>query len=128
MRLRYRFEPGAEDDGVTVEVPLALLARLRPDGFDRLVPGLREVSAEALAQARTQSAGIDVPWEADVGIFGELCDRAAVPRDGDRIEIYRPLKLDPKESRRERARARKAAPDREPSRLPSQSPKDWPRR
>ena len=84
--------------------------------------------AEALAQARTQSTGIDVPWEADVGIFGELCDRAAVPRDGDRIEIYRPLKLDPKESRRERARARKAAPDREPSRLPSQSPKDWPRR
>ena len=64
---------------------------------------------EALTQARVQSAGVDVPWDADVGIFGELCDRAAVPRDGDRIEIYRPLKLDPKESRRARAQARKAA-------------------
>jgi putative ubiquitin-RnfH superfamily antitoxin RatB of RatAB toxin-antitoxin module len=68
--------------------------------------------ADALELARVQSAGADVPWGADVGIFGELCDRAAVPRDGDRIEIYRPLKLDPKESRRARAKARMAAPDR----------------
>ena len=66
--------------------------------------------AEALAQAREQAQGIEVPWDADVGIFGELCDRTAVPRDGDRIELYRPLKSDPKESRRERARAGKAAP------------------
>ncbi len=79
--------------------------------------------ADALAEARAQAAEIDVPWEADVGIFGELCERGAVPRDGDRIEIYRPLKLDPKESRRERARARKAATDREPSPLPKESPR-----
>ena len=74
--------------------------------------------ADALEQARAQVAGLEVPWNADVGIFGELCDRAAVPRDGDRIEIYRPLKADPKESRRARAKARKAAQDREPSRPP----------
>jgi uncharacterized protein len=72
--------------------------------------------AEALDHARAQAAGLDVPWNADVGIFGELCDRAAVPRDGDRIEIYRPLKADPKESRRARAQARRAAQDRELSR------------
>jgi len=74
--------------------------------------------AEALEFARAQAAGVDVPWHADTGIFGELCDRAAVPRDGDRIEIYRPLKADPKESRRARAQARKAAQDRGPSRPP----------
>jgi putative ubiquitin-RnfH superfamily antitoxin RatB of RatAB toxin-antitoxin module len=72
--------------------------------------------AEALAQARQiaqeEPVPVDVPWDAEVGIFGELCDRAAVPREGDRIELYRPLRSDPKESRRERARARKAAPDR----------------
>jgi len=85
--------------------------------------------ADALAQARTlyaadpASAQGNVPWDADVGIFGELCDRSAVPRDGDRIELYRPLTSDPKESRRERARARKAAPDRGPSRLPSEPPR-----
>ncbi len=72
--------------------------------------------AVALVQARAQAPEIDVPWDADVGIFGELCGRDAVPRDGDRIEIYRPLKADPKESRRERAKARKPAPDRELSR------------
>ena len=72
--------------------------------------------ADALEQARAQAAGLDVPWNADVGVFGELCDRAAVPREGDRIEIYRPLKADPKVSRRERAKARKAAQDRELSR------------
>jgi len=81
--------------------------------------------ADALALARAQSAGVDVPWDADVGIFGQLCDRAAVPRDGDRIELYRPLKLDPKESRRERARARKVVPGREPSAAP---PTGLPRR
>jgi uncharacterized protein len=79
--------------------------------------------ADALVEARAQSAESAVPWDADVGIFGELCDRSAVPRDGDRIEIYRPLKLDPKESRRERARARKAAPDRESSRSPKEPPR-----
>ena len=72
--------------------------------------------ADALAQARAQSTEGEVPWDADVGIFGELCDRTAVPRDGDRIELYRPLTSDPKESRRERAKARKAAQDRELSR------------
>lgn len=82
--------------------------------------------ADALAQARTQAADNavaaegNVPWDADVGVFGELCDRSAVPRDGDRIELYRPLTSDPKESRRERARARKVARDQEPSLPPEQ--------
>jgi ATP-dependent helicase HrpA len=40
--LAYRFEPGAQDDGVTVIVPLVLLPRVRPDGFDWQVPGLRD--------------------------------------------------------------------------------------
>jgi putative ubiquitin-RnfH superfamily antitoxin RatB of RatAB toxin-antitoxin module len=72
--------------------------------------------AEALTQARDQASAqaleIEVPWGSDVGIFGELCDASAVPRDGDRIELYRPLKSDPKESRRARERARRAAQDR----------------
>jgi uncharacterized protein len=82
-----------------------------------LVPDAATV-AEALELARAQAVGIDVPWDADTGIFGELCDRTAVPRDGDRIEIYRPLKADPKESRRARAKARKAVLDLEPFRAP----------
>ncbi|MGR0220898.1 ATP-dependent RNA helicase HrpA [Agromyces sp. ZXT2-6] len=42
LKLRYRFEPGADDDGVTVLVPLVLLPRLDPTGFDWQVPGLRD--------------------------------------------------------------------------------------
>jgi putative ubiquitin-RnfH superfamily antitoxin RatB of RatAB toxin-antitoxin module len=72
--------------------------------------------ADALAGARGQAGTIEVPWDADVGIFGELCARDAVPRDGDRIEIYRPLRSDPKVSRRARVSAGKAARDRVPSR------------
>jgi ATP-dependent helicase HrpA len=42
LPLRYRFEPGAPDDGVTVEIPLPLLGRVSPEGFAWQVPGLRE--------------------------------------------------------------------------------------
>jgi len=40
--LTYQFEPGADADGVTVHVPLAVLNQVEPDGFDWLIPGLRE--------------------------------------------------------------------------------------
>ena len=48
LALAYRFEPGADDDGVTVQVPLALLPRLSPVGFDAQVPGLRTELITAL--------------------------------------------------------------------------------
>jgi uncharacterized protein len=38
-----------------------------------------------------------------VGIWGRLVARTCVLRDGDRIELYRPLELDPREARRRRA-------------------------
>ncbi|HLF96376.1 MAG TPA: RnfH family protein [Methylococcaceae bacterium] len=42
-----------------------------------------------------------------VGIFGKVCSLEHTLRDGDRVEIYRPLRADPKEARRARA-AKKA--------------------
>ncbi|GAA1851028.1 ATP-dependent RNA helicase HrpA [Microbacterium koreense] len=51
LSLAYRFEPGARDDGVTVVVPLALLAQLRPDGFDWQVPGMRDELVTALLRS-----------------------------------------------------------------------------
>ena len=38
-----------------------------------------------------------------VGIFSQRVDLSYVLRDKDRIEIYRPLRIDPKEARRKRA-------------------------
>jgi putative ubiquitin-RnfH superfamily antitoxin RatB of RatAB toxin-antitoxin module len=38
------------------------------------------------------------------GIWSRPCERSQVLRDGDRVELYRPLEADPKEMRRKRAR------------------------
>lgn len=38
-----------------------------------------------------------------LGIFGKLVKPGAILHDRDRVEIYRPLMLDPKENRRRRA-------------------------
>ncbi|MDX1517005.1 MAG: RnfH family protein [Woeseiaceae bacterium] len=40
----------------------------------------------------------------DVGIWGRIVDRQTVVADGDRIELYRPLAIDPREARRQRAK------------------------
>lgn len=44
---------------------------------------------------------------AGVGIYGERVALHDLVRDGDRVEIYRPLQADPKEMRQRRARGRK---------------------
>jgi ATP-dependent helicase HrpA len=47
--LRYRYEPGAPDDGVTVDIPVAILNEINADEFDWLVPGMRvELIAELI--------------------------------------------------------------------------------
>ncbi|HVJ63337.1 MAG TPA: RnfH family protein [Tahibacter sp.] len=38
-----------------------------------------------------------------VGVFSRPATLESVLRDGDRVEIYRPLLIDPKEARRQRA-------------------------
>ena len=45
---------------------------------------------------------------AQVGIFGKVSANTTVLKDGDRVEIYRPLIADPKEVRRKRAKEGKA--------------------
>ncbi len=42
LNLTYKFEPNATDDGVTVEIPVALLNQVQPHGFDWLIPALRK--------------------------------------------------------------------------------------
>lgn len=41
-----------------------------------------------------------------LGIFGQCCEADSPLRDGDRVEIYRPLINDPKKARRQRAAGR----------------------
>jgi ATP-dependent helicase HrpA len=74
LPLRYRFEPGADDDGVTLEIPLALLAHLEDRGFDWLVPGLREELVTALLKTLPKAIRRNVVPAADWArrLLGEI--------------------------------------------------------
>jgi ATP-dependent helicase HrpA len=51
LPLTYRFEPGTEADGVSVDIPLPLLNQVDADSFDWQVPGLREELVVALIRS-----------------------------------------------------------------------------
>ncbi len=51
LRLTYQFEPGADADGVTCHIPVEVLNQVRDEGFDWLVPGMREELATALIKS-----------------------------------------------------------------------------
>ena len=66
-------------------------------------------SGTTARQAVVLSAIIDIFPEINLacnnlGIFGRLVKPDTILRDRDRVEIYRPLMVDPKESRRKRAK------------------------
>ncbi len=51
LGLGYVFEPGRADDGVTVTIPLAVLARIDPAAFEAQIPGMRTDLAVALLRS-----------------------------------------------------------------------------
>ncbi|MHB1739163.1 MAG: ATP-dependent RNA helicase HrpA [Actinomycetes bacterium] len=51
LELSYQFEPGSAADGVTVHIPVSLLNRVRADGFDWQIPGLREELVTSLIRS-----------------------------------------------------------------------------
>ncbi|WP_349897559.1 ATP-dependent RNA helicase HrpA [Parafrigoribacterium soli] len=65
LSLSYHFEPGASDDGVTVTIPIALLAGLSADGFDWQVPGLREELVTSLIKSLPKAIRRNVVPAAD---------------------------------------------------------------
>jgi len=48
LKLTYQFEPGEDNDGVTVHIPLPILNQIQPIGFDWQIPGLRHELIVAL--------------------------------------------------------------------------------
>lgn len=50
FNLTYEFNPGAEHDGVSIEVPQVALASIDPSTLDWLVPGMLEEKVEALVR------------------------------------------------------------------------------
>ncbi len=51
LPISYQFEPGKEDDGVSVHIPVALLNQIENHGFDWLVPGVRHEKCIALIKS-----------------------------------------------------------------------------
>ncbi|HRK45317.1 MAG TPA: ATP-dependent RNA helicase HrpA, partial [Nocardioides sp.] len=49
--ISYQFEPGAADDGLTIDVPVSTLNRVEADDFSWNVPGLREELVTALIRS-----------------------------------------------------------------------------
>jgi len=90
-------EPGAP---ITVEVAYAEPSR---QFLRRVVLADGATVADAIAaSAIEREAGIDASV-LDSGIWSRPVARGTRVRDGDRVELYRPLRADPKEARRRRA-------------------------
>lgn len=51
LPLTYHFEPNAEDDGVSVNIQLAILNQVQDQGFDWHIPALREDRVAALIKS-----------------------------------------------------------------------------
>ncbi len=51
LPLAYALDPGGAGDGVTVDIPVAVLHLIEPTGFDWQVPGLREELVTALVRS-----------------------------------------------------------------------------
>ncbi len=90
-------------DLINVEVVLAtppkqvLIALRVPQG---------STAAEVIAASGVEGQFPDLrPAELAVGVWGRLVERDHVVGDGDRVEIYRPLLIEPREARRQLARA-----------------------
>lgn len=76
-----------------------------------------ELPAGATLRDAIAASGLDLDLQNHAfGIFGKRAGLNHPLTDGDRVEIYRPLALDPKEARRRRATRRKEAQKRANSR------------
>ena len=78
------------------------VVRARRDGVDTVTV---QLPAGASVRDALRASGIAAEANA-VGVFGKRVRPDTPLADGDRVEIYRPLLLDPKERRRQRARQR----------------------
>jgi len=107
---------------IRVEVAFALPARqiLRSVRLDAGATVADAVAAAGLA-AEFPDEAIDM---LPAGIWGQVVAREQRLKDGDRVEIYRPLELDPRELRRKLAAAGKTmrrSPDSDDDQSPGSS-------
>lgn len=95
--------PGsARPDSLAVEVVLA---------WPRRAESVRlEVPPGTTVDEAVARSGLSMDTVVACAVHGVRVERDALLRDGDRIELLRPLQADPKEARRRRAARPKPAP------------------
>jgi len=95
-----------DGDGVeSIAVEVAYGTAERQALIELKVPrGTRVIEAVLLSRIAEQFPEIDVAT-ARLGVFGRQVTPETVLGESDRVEIYRPLVIDPKEARRRRAKA-----------------------
>lgn len=89
---------------IEVEVAFA-----RPDRQEIIRLQVEEGTSAVEAVQRSGIAAVFPeidPEKDDMGIFGKMVKNPSAHelRDGDRVEVYRPLKIDPKQARLNRAK------------------------
>jgi len=92
MKVAVAFSPRA---GVALELPLELPAT---------ATAIDAIRASGLAERYPE---FDVA-AATLGVWGRACLAQTPLQEGDRVEVYRPLTMDPNEARRLRARQLRA--------------------
>jgi hypothetical protein len=90
-----------EDNTINVEVAYALPHKQAIVEI-RVVEGTTALEAAQQSGIADKFDGIDLD-NAKFGVFSKLVSPGQVLREGDRVEIYRPLIADPKEVRKVRA-------------------------
>jgi uncharacterized protein len=83
---------------MSIEVVFAL-----PDRQELVTVSIEEGATVGDAIERSSLSASFPEWNLDacaVGIWGRPVAREHTLQDGDRVELYRPLKLDPREARR----------------------------
>ncbi len=106
LTLTYQFSPGSEADGVTVHLPIEVLNRLAPDGFDWLVPGLRQDLVTALVKAlpkATRRHFVPAPDHARAALAViDPCDGPLVEALADELSARGLVRVSPGEFEMER--------------------------
>jgi uncharacterized protein len=89
----------AAPEGASIEVVYALRDRQHVSQVRHAdgMTAIEAVEASGLLKNFPELAGSRL----DLGVFGRVVQEAQVLRRGDRVEIYRRLKADPREARRQ---------------------------
>ena len=99
--LNYMAQRMSKDDTIRVEVVYALPHKQTIIALEVQV-GATAMEAAQRSGIASEFAEVDLD-NATFGIFGQLVAPRQLLRNGDRVEIYRPLIADPKEVRKARA-------------------------